>query len=251
MRIDLSSKNAVITGSGSGIGRAVALGIASCGGNVVINYRSDREGAEKTAEEIEQLGCRAEVIQADVSRAEDVRRLRDGAVKAFRDIDILINNAGSPIRRAAFLDIDEGLWEESMKVNLKSAYLCCQAFIPEMVKRRYGRIVNISSVAARLGAAGETVHYAVAKAGLNTLTVGLAKEFAPAGIVVNAVAPGAIKSAFQEKYSTAERVEKVISRTMVQRLGLVEEVASMILYLVSDYGGFIAGEVIEISGGRL
>lgn len=250
MDFNLRNQVAVVTGGSSGIGRAISLAMAKKGANIVINYLNNRPGAEDVKQIIEDMGQKAVIVKADVTQKPDVDNLANCAFANFNHIDILVNCAGGAIRRSIFLNIDEDLWDDTMKLNLKSAYLCSRAFLPNMVANGHGRIINISSVAARLGSPGETVHYAVAKAGINTLTVGLAKEFAAKGILVNAIAPGIVDTLFQQRYSTPERLEATVNKTWLKRIGTPEEVADLAVFLATESGSFITGEIIEISGGR-
>lgn len=251
MDTNLSNKVAVITGGSSGIGKSIALAMAAEGADIAVNYLSNDQGALETAEKIKGMGRKCLVVKGDICQKSEVDKLTAQVLQTFGGIDILVNNAGSIFRRSAFLDLDEELWDRSMALNLKAAYLCSRAFMPSLIERGGGCVINMSSVAARLGSPGETVHYAVAKAGVNTLTLGLAKEFGGKGIRVNAIAPGTVDTPLLEKASTSQEwKEGRIKKTLLGRMGTTEEIAAMAVFLASDSGSFITGQVIDISGGR-
>ncbi len=246
----LKGKVALITGGSTGIGRASAEILAKRGAKVVINYLRSVESAQEAKTTIEKNGGECILVQADVTQKADVEKLVQAGLDAFGQIDILVNNAGAALKRSAFLDIDEALWDATFALNVKSILLVSQAVLKHMVPKKNGKIINISSVAARLGGPGESIHYASAKGAVSTMTVGMAREFAPHGILVNGIAPGLILTPFQEKYSTSERIDRIIASTPVQRAGTAEEVAELVAYLSSDAANFISGEIITISGGR-
>ena len=250
MEQNLSGRVSFITGAGTGIGRAAALALARRGSHVVINYHKSKDAAGETEKKARCFGVRTLVVQGDVGKEKDVVEMVKKTVDEFGKIDILVNNAGGPVRRAKFLDIDEKLWDETMALNLKGAFLCSREVLKYMIGQKNGKIINISSVAAFHGSAGESVHYAASKGGVNSLTIGLAKEFAPYHITVNAIAPVLIETPFHRKFSTPERMEKIISGLPIQRIGTPEEVAELICFLASDAADYITGEIIRISGGR-
>lgn len=246
----LRDKVVLITGASSGIGQAAAKLLAEKGAKVVVNYNRNQQGALETREAIEKMNGECLVVQADVSKKEEVDEMVAKAIKVFGQIDVLVNNAGSAVRRSAFLDIDEELWEKTFDINVKSMYLVSQAVLKHMVARKSGKIINISSVAARRGGPGDSVHYAASKGAVNTMTVGMAKEFAPYGILINGIAPGIILTPFQEKFSTQERVDRIIPTIPLKRAGTGEEIAEMIAFLASDSANYIMGEIFTVSGGR-
>lgn len=250
MEKNLLDRVSLITGASTGIGRATALALAKRGSHVVINYLKSKKEAEDVGESAESLGVKTLVIQGDVGKEKDVREMMKKAGDKFGRIDILVNNAGSPIKRSKFLDCKEELWDQVMNLNLKGTFLCSREVLRLMVKQRSGKIINISSIASFHGSPGESVHYAAAKGGVNSLTIGLAKEFAPYNITVNTIAPGLIDTPFHDKFSTPERLERIISKIPLKRIGKPEEIAEAVAFLASDAANYITGEIIRVSGGR-
>ncbi|HUU49501.1 MAG TPA: 3-oxoacyl-ACP reductase family protein [Nitrospinota bacterium] len=250
MEKNLLNKVSIITGASTGIGRATALALAKRGSHVVINFLKSKKEALDVGEKVESLGIKSLVIQGDVGIERDVKDMVKETIEEFGRIDILVNNAGSPIQRSKFLDCKEELWDQVMSVNLKGTFLCSKEVLKIMVKQKSGKIINISSIASFHGSAGESVHYAAAKGGVNSLTIGLAKEFAPYGITVNAIAPGLIDTPFHDKFSTPERLERIISKIPLKRIGTPGEIAEVVAFLASDGANYITGEIIRVSGGR-
>lgn len=249
--LDLNGKVALVTGASSGIGRATAVALAECGAAVAVNFRRNESGAEETRARVVNAGGRAAVIQADVTRAADVRALVGRTVEEFGPVDILVNNAGSLVERLKILELTEERWDEVIDLNLKSAFLCSQAVAASMMERKTGAIVNVSSVAGRNGGALGSIHYSTAKGGLITMTKGFAKELAPYGVRVNAVSPGVIDTPYHERFSTPEAMKAYVGGIPAGRVGTPEEVASVIAFLASDAASYLCGETIEINGGML
>src|SRR5437868_1504322 len=179
--LDLTGKVALVTGASSGIGQATAVALAEQGAAVAINYHRNEAGAEQARQRIVASGSRAIAIQADVTRASDVRMLVERTTNEFGPIDILVNNAGSLVERLRILELTEARWDEVIDLNLKSAFLCCRAVAASMMERKTGAIVTVSSIAGRTGGALGSIHYSTAKAGLITFTKVRAKELAPFG----------------------------------------------------------------------
>lgn len=248
---DLTDKVALITGASSGIGRATAIALAQCGAAVAINYHRNESGAEEARRQITDAGGRAITIQADVTRSGDVSAMVNRAVSEFGPVDILVNNAGSLIERLKILELTEERWDEVIDLNLKSAFLCSKAVAASMMERKSGTIINVSSVAGRNGGALGSIHYSAAKGGLITFTKGLAKELAPYGARVNAVAPGVIDTPYHERFSTPEAMRNFVAGIPLARVGTSEEVAEVIVFLASDAASYLAGETIEINGGMI
>jgi 3-oxoacyl-[acyl-carrier protein] reductase len=246
--ISLAGKTALVTGGNTGIGRAIALELARYGADVAITSFTNQ--SDETSAAIQSLGRRAAHLHLDATRSDDVNQVVAQAAEALGGrIDILVNNAGHLIARVAVAEMDDTHWHKVIDVNLSSAFYCSRAVLPFM-NAGWGRIVNMSSLAARNGGGPGAVAYSAAKAGLLGLTRGLAKELAPHGITVNAVAPGLILGTpFHDTFSTEEGKRATIAGIPLRRGGTPEEVAGSVLYLASDLAGFVSGEVIEINGG--
>ena len=247
---NLKGRVAIVTGAGSGIGRAAAVSLARSGAAVVVNYLNSESGANETVAEIQALRRNACAVRADVTRLGDVSQLVLTTLEYFGRIDILVNNAGSLVQRVGIEECSEALWEAVMAVNAKSVFLCSQAVIPHLRRQQGGRIINLSSLAAQTGGLGGALPYASAKGAVNSFTKGLARELAPDQITVNAIAPGIISTPFLTKFSQPESLQKAISETPLRRAGTPEEVAELITYLASDEAAFITGEIFAIDGGR-
>ena len=239
-------RTAVVTGGSRGIGRAVCVALAKQGCNVVVNYCHGEAAAAETAALCKELGVEAVTVQADVSTAEGCKKLFEEAVNAFGRVDILVNNAGVT-RDNLILRLSEEDFDTVLNANLKGAFLCCKEAARRMVRRRYGRIVNLSSVVGLRGNAGQT-NYSASKAGLIGLTKALAKEEGPSGITVNCVAPGVIDTDMMASF-TAEDKAALAEETPVGRLGTAEEVAKLLLYLAGEDAGYITGQVFGVNGG--
>ncbi len=239
----LKNRVALVTGGSRGIGKAIALALASEGVAVAVNYRERGQEAASVVETIHRSGGRAVAVAADVSLASDVHRLVSDVERQLDPIDILVNNAGMAASRGLD-DITEEDFDRMIAVNLKSAFLCTQAVLPGMRTRRWGRIVNISSIAAR-AAGGISVVYNASKAGLEGLTRGYAARLAPEGVTVNAVAPGLTDTEMGKPLIEAG----VVARIPVGRPGTGEEIAQAVLLLVRD--AFITGQTLAVNGGVL
>jgi len=243
--MSLQDKVAVVTGSSRGIGRAIALKLASLGAKVVVNYRSNAEAAREVVEAIEAQGGQAIAVQADVGDADDAKRLIRAAQTTYGGLDILVNNAGTT-RDTLLARMSEEDWSLVINTNLKGAFNCTKAAIRPMMKQRYGRIVNITSVAGLAGNPGQA-NYSAAKAGLVGFTKAVAKEVGSRSITVNAVAPGYITDLTATL--PPELVEKVIEMTPLGRPGTSEEIANAVAFLVSDEASYITGVVLRVDGG--
>jgi 3-oxoacyl-[acyl-carrier protein] reductase len=247
----LKDQVALITGASSGIGYATAIAMAREGARVGVNYHKNKAGAEQAVEAIRKAGGEAEAIQADVTSAAEVQSMVDAVRKRWGRIDILVNNAGDLLARRTLSDMTEDYWDQIMDLNLKSVFLCVKAVWQEMTARKSGNIINITSIAARNGGGPGAAAYSTSKGGMITYTKSLAKELAPHGVRVNAVAPGVIDTPYHERYSPPEVFQKFMSIIPLGRAGTSEEVASVIVFLASHAASYIVGETIEVNGGML
>lgn len=243
----------VITGASRGIGAATALLAAARGYRLCINYRRDVEGAETVVERIEQAGGRAIAVQADVSREEDVVRLFRTAEAELGPITAFVNNAGILERQTRVEEMTAERVNRVLTTNVTSCFLCCREAVRRMSTRHGGgggAIVNVSSAASRLGSAGEYVDYAASKGAIDTLTIGLAREVADEGIRVNAVRPAFIHTAIHAAGGEPDRVERLKDSIPMRRGGEPEEVATAILWLLSDESSYCTGSFIDLAGGK-
>ncbi len=248
MTLDLKGRTALVTGGARDIGRAISLALAARGASVAINYRASGDAAQALVREITENGGRAVAIGADVSRADEARRLVDEASAALDGrIDILVNNAGGMVARKKIEEMDEAFFDEVMTLNLKSVFLVTQVALRHMPDG--SAIVNLSSLAARDGGGGGATIYSAAKGAVLTLTRGLAKELAPRRIRVNCVSPGLIGTAFHDTFTKPEIREAIAGRTLAGREGRADDVANAVAFLASDAAAYITGESLEINGG--
>ncbi|MGC8581716.1 MAG: 3-oxoacyl-[acyl-carrier-protein] reductase [Thermoplasmata archaeon] len=239
-------KVALVTGGSGDIGSEISYALAEEGIDVAVHYFRDKEDALKVEKKIKDLGMDCLVIQADVSRYDDVKRMRDEIINHFGKIDILVNNAG--INKDALLSkMEHDMWKEVMDVNLGGAFNCIKAMVEDVAKSGNGAIINISSVVGVMGNIGQ-VNYAASKAGLIGLTKTLALELSSKNITVNAIAPGFIKSQMINKIPDHVK-EKIINKIPLKRFGEPWEVGKIVAYLASDNARYITGTVININGG--
>lgn len=241
---DLNNRVALVTGGSRGIGKAVALALAEAGATVAVNYRERNDEALAVATIIGKNGGRAAAFGADVSSPVAVQCMVHQIEQQFGSIDILVNNAGMAEVRSLD-DITEEDFDRAIAVNLKSVFLCAQAVLSGMRNRRWGRIVNISSIGARVGAGSVSIAYGASKAGVEGLTRSYALRLAPEGVTVNAVAPGLVETDMGQPLIAAG----VVNRIPVGRAGLGDEIAQAVLLLVNN--GYITGQTIGVNGGSL
>jgi 3-oxoacyl-[acyl-carrier protein] reductase len=249
--LDLTGRIALVTGASSGIGAATAVTLADLGAHVAIGYQRNRKGAEETRDRIVAAGGAAIALEADVRRAADVRALVDRAATELGPIDILVNNAGSLVARLGIRELTEERLDEILALNLKSAVLASQAVAASMMERRRGAIVNVVSIAGQNGGGPGAGAYAASKAALTAYTKASAKELAPYGVRVNAIAPGVIDTPFHEVFSTPEMLRSFVSMIPLGRVGTPGECATVIAFLVSDAASYIVGETVDVNGGQL
>jgi NAD(P)-dependent dehydrogenase (short-subunit alcohol dehydrogenase family) len=247
--LQLDGKVAVVIGGTSGIGRAIAHGLADAGADVVPTSRR-AEQVEVVAAEIEERGRRSLRVASDVSNRDSLQRLLDQAVKAFGKVDILVNSAGRT-KRAPTLDFSENDWNEIMETNLTGTLRACQVFGRHMLEREYGRIINIASLSTFV-ALHEVAAYCASKAAVASLTKSLAVEWSPRGVCVNAIAPGVFRTSLNQKLlDESDRGREFLLRTPMKRFGNVEELAGAAIFLASDAASFVNGEILTVDGGFL
>lgn len=244
----LKGRVALITGAARGIGKAIALTLAREGAIVVITD-VDEEGLHQVVQEIEKMGHQAKAVKANVAQRIEVQQLVSEAVSAFGKIDILVNNAGI-IRRGNLVGHEPQEWETVLNVNLGGTFNCSQEVAPLMIKQGRGKIINISSIAGKVGDLASAPSYGASKGAINTFTFSLARELAPYGINVNAIAPHAIETDMSREWS-AEKRRQIVDSIPLKRLGTPEEVAEAVAFLASDGANFITGELLDINGGYL
>jgi len=245
----LKKQVAIVTGAGQGIGRAVALTLVREGATVVVND-IDLEKAEKVAEEVSAQGGQALPVQADVSKAKDVDILVKKALDSYKRVDILVNNAGVA-KMTRLLELTEAEWDRTMNINIKGQFLCSKAVIAQMIKQKRGKIVNVASLAAHIGAPGLAA-YGASKGGVVQLTKALAVELGKFNIMVNAVSPGLtltdlIKSAVKDRPDFIEGIDRIPLR----RAAEPEDIANAVLFLASSESDYITGQVIIVDGGLM
>lgn len=248
----LGGKKAIVTGGGTGIGKAIALEFAGAGADIAICSRNI-QNIEKVRDEIIALGRDSMAVSMDIRVREDVDNMVQQVIDEFGRIDILVNNAGTN-RPTPVLDLTEDTWNLILDTNLKGLFFCTQAVARHMVKQKSGKIINISSTASMGANEPGQAAYAASKTGVNAFTKACAREFGPYGINVNAIAPGRILTPLVYASRTPEQVEKFLetgkSAAVLGRLGTVEEIAHLALFLASDDAAFITAEIIACNGGR-
>lgn len=244
--MNLEGKVALITGGSRGIGKSIALKLASLGANVIINYSSNETKANKVVDEIKELGSEGIAIKADVSNVEQAKNLIDEALSKFNKIDILVNNAGIT-KDNLIMRMTEEDWDLVLDINLKGSFNVTKSIIRKMIKQKYGSIINISSIVGLTGNAGQC-NYSASKAGIIGLTKSLAKEVGKKNIRVNAIAPGFIETDMTDKLPDKIKAE-YIKGIALNKLGQPDDVANAVAFLASDYAKYITGQVIVVDGG--
>jgi 3-oxoacyl-[acyl-carrier protein] reductase len=244
----LENKIALVTGSSRGVGRAVALGFAGEGADVVINYTSNVKAANEVVDAIKQKGCKAIALKADVARKEEVENLVEQAVKAFGRIDVLVNNAGFT-RPSMMLKMTEEQWDQVVDIHLKGAFLCSQAVGNHMKEQQSGKIINVTSVAGLVGTVGQ-VNYSAAKGGIISLTKSMARELARYGVCVNVISLGIVATDMTEKIRTDEKLKEIyMKRILLKRFAEPDDISPAFAFLASDESSYITGQLLCVDGG--
>lgn len=250
MKLDLKGKTAFVTGGNIGIGRAVSLALARCGADVALTYYSHEDEGIATAEMVRDIGTKAYAFQLDATDVNQVNEVVSNVAENLGGhIDILMNNAGHLVGRSTITEMSDEHWFKTINVNLTSTFYVTRAVLPFM-DTGWGRIINMSSLAARNGGGPGAVAYSAAKGAIIAFTTGLCKEVADKGITVNAVAPGLIlETPFHETFNTDAGIKGAIDATPLKRGGTPDDVANAVLYFATELGSFITGEIMEINGG--
>ena len=244
-----AGKTIIITGAASGIGRATALIFAREGANVVC-ADINGDGARETASEVNRKGAQALSLRADVTSRGDVDDMVRRAIDAFGSVQFQFNSAGAALRRARFLDIDDDLFDRTFALNTKGPFYCMQAVLPHMLANRHGVIVNMASMAHRRGGPGSSVHYAAAKGAVVSMTLGVAREFAQAGIRCLSISPGPVRTPFQSAAQTSpELVQRFLDDVPMKRFGEPEEIGELVLFMCSDACAFMTADTVYVNGG--
>ncbi|WPG39707.1 glucose 1-dehydrogenase [Variovorax sp. EBFNA2] len=248
---DLKDKTALVTGASTGIGAAVAIAFAARGMRVAVHYNSSADAANGVVDTIRAAGGTAFALQADVRDTAAIRACVQETTAHFGRIDVLVNNAGSLVKRMPIAEFDDALFDEVMHINARSVLAFCRETVPQMRKQGSGAIINVTSVAARTGGGPGAYLYAGAKGFVSTATHGLARELVGDRIRVNAVAPGVIQTPFQDRFSTPAMLETFKTGIPMGRLGTADECVGAFLYLASEQlSGYVTGQVLEVNGGQ-
>lgn len=244
----LDEKVVMVTGASSGIGREIALEFARQGADVVVHYNSGRERAHEVATAIEAMGGRALTVKADVRDDGELRSAVEEVESTFGRLDVLVNNAGDPVRRVPFRELDVETLDAALAVNLRGPFVLTR-LCAALLESSRGVVLNISTGTTLRGSSGDNLHYGVAKGGLNTLTIGLARELGPVGVRVNSLAPGITDTELHDRVSAPDRLRAQAAETLLGRYASAQEIAQIAVFLCSSQAAFIHGQVIFATGG--
>jgi len=252
MKATVKNTVALVTGASSGIGAAVATAFGACGARVVVHANANLVGAEAVVATIAKAGGQARIERADLSKPAEARPLIERVAAAEGRIDILINNAGTVLRRVPTAELDDEFARHVVDLNFTSLFDCCRAVIPVMRRGGGGAIVNTTSIAARMGGMPGSLSYAGAKGAVSSITRGLGRELAPDRIRVNAVAPGIIQTPLHDKLTPPAMMEKAVEGIPMRRAGAADECVGAFLFLASErLASYVTGQVVEVSGGMV
>lgn len=250
MQINLSGRRALVTGSGQGIGAAIALGLAQAGADVVVHYANSKDAAADVVAQIVALGRTSVAVQGDLTDSAQATSVVDAAAEALGGLDIIVNNAGNLVGRHTIAEMSDEHWHQVMDVNATSGFFVTRAAIPYLTQSSAGRVIMMSSLASENGGGAGAVAYATAKSAIVGFTRGLAKELAPSNITVNALAPGFIgDTPFHNNFTPTSAQPGIIAGVPLGRAGTVEDVAGVTTFLASDLSSYVTGQVLDINGG--
>lgn len=249
-RFDLTGRVALVTGAGTGIGRATAELFARAGAVVGLHFHSSRAGAESLCQEIQNFGGVAYLLEADLTHEDEANRVVDQLVERAGRLDVLFNNAGAPLARTSIEQCPTELWKQLFDVNIHSAFYVTRRAIPHLRQHGHGSIINNLSLSVQTGGSGGAGPYAAAKGALHVFTRTLSRELAPA-VRANCIMPGVVETPHHEVFSTPEKMEDYRRQTPLARNSKAEEIAQAVLYLASDASSFMTGGLIDLNGGRL
>jgi 3-oxoacyl-[acyl-carrier protein] reductase len=253
MDLGLKDRVAIVTGGSRGLGRAEAEALAAEGAAVVVAAAKSIAEADQVVQRLQEMGSRALSVQADVSQSSDVQRMVETTLESFGRLDILVNNAGptGPGLGGSLLEMAEERWDFVLASHLRSVFLCIKYAAPHMLRQRWGRIINTSSIHGRVGGRPTFGAYGAAKAGVIALTMTAARELGPSGITANAIAPGVIGTAVVRSNLGDTMLAKIATQVPLRRIGEPPEVGRVVAFLASDAASYLNGAVIDISGGRI
>ncbi len=244
----LKDKIALVTGSSRGVGRAVALGLAKQGANVVVNYTSNENAANEVVETIQSMGRKAIAVKADVAQKAEVENLVNSAIDTFGRLDILVNNAGFT-RPAMMIKMTEDQWDQVVDIHLKGAFLCAQAAGLHMKEQKSGKIINVTSVAGIVGTVGQ-INYSAAKGGIISMTKSIARELARYNVCANVISLGIVATDMTEKIRSDEKLKEIyMNRILLKRFAEADDIAPAFAFLASDESNYITGQLICVDGG--